>query len=274
MGKGNRLATGIIAVIAAAVLGGCKSNESTVVESVIAIQNTTVTTHCSGGSPAAFLMLNLHADEATSVEAAQRIAGPEKATICLLVHPGGRNISFASESGAFSFDPNRMFSDAGARASLVNLSQIDTTDADAIAEATAAVRDFARTLVDQLDLDARPVIIALHNNSEGRYSAASYLPDSIYADEAEAVFLQPGGDSDDFFFVTERDLFDALRAAGFTVVLQDNTAATDDGSLSVYSAGQDIRYVNVEAQHGRVKEQERMLRALFRVLKADESSAN
>ncbi len=81
---------------------------------------------------------------------------------------------------------------------------------------------------------------------------------------AARVHLEPGRDADDFFFVTDPGWFDRLAALGFNVVLQDNTGVTDDGSLSVLAGRLGIPYVNVEAQHGHVKTQRRMLEALVR----------
>src|SRR5690606_27170642 len=94
----------------------------------------------------------------------------------------------------------------------------------------------------------------------------SYLPGATYAADAEAVHLAPTEDADDFFFVTDRPLYDALARAGFNVVLQNNATVTDDGSLSVLAARRGQRYVNVEAQHGHTAQQRRMVEALVRVL--------
>ncbi len=110
------------------------------------------------------------------------------------------------------------------------------------------------------------VVLTLHNNTEGGYSARSYEPGAEYASDAAAVTVHAGTDPDDFFFVTDRALYDALVAEGFNAVLQDNDAATDDGSLSVWAAREGVPYVNVEAQHGHRAEQARMISALVDVL--------
>ena len=69
-------------------------------------------------------------------------------------------------------------------------------------------------------------------------------------------------------FVTDRALYDALVGEGFNAVLQDNDAATDDGSLSVWAAREGVPYVNVEAQHGHRAEQAAMIDALVGVLES------
>lgn len=267
----NRKGSGGAKIVAAAVLmcglAACRTTEpARHVESVIAIQNHPVEIDCKHRD-GLFFFLNLHENERTSVEAASDVHSETGGTICRLVHGGGRNISFSTSEGRLAFDPNRIFTSVGAEATLRSLSP----DSAAVTpEAVESVRRFARTVVDTLRLENRPLIVALHNNTEGNYSTLSYQPGGVYETEAEAVHLEPGADPDDFFFVTERDLFEKLRAEGFNVVLQHNEAMTDDGSLSVYAAQHGLRYVNVEAQHGHRKEQARMIRALYRVLRSAE----
>ena len=182
------------------------------------------------------------------------------------MHEGGRNVAFERGARRYAFDPNRIFTDAGALATLRRLNRTDSTVADIDPEVVEVVRRFAEALLDSVGLDTLRQVVALHNNTDEQYSARSYLPGAEYASDAADVHLEPGSDADDFFFVTERTLFDRLRAEGFNVVLQHNAAVTDDGSLSVFAARAGIRYVNVEAQHGHRAEQERMITVLARVL--------
>ncbi len=217
------------------------------------------------------LYLNLHHDEQTSVEAARNALfvpgfGNPTALLCALTHTGGRNVAFDMGGQRFTFDPNRMFTDRGARLSLERLSHSDSAAADVPQAVVDKVRRFAGALVDSLRLDARPYVVALHNNTEANYSAESYLPGREYAGDAAEVHLAPEADPDNFFFVTTRELFGRLSGLGFNVVLQNNETATDDGSLSVYCGRKGIGYVNVEAQHGHLEAQQRMIRALAVVL--------
>lgn len=114
--------------------------------------------------------------------------------------------------------------------------------------------------------DAQAAVVTLHNNTDGNYSVLSYLPGGAHAREAQEVHVVDGRDPDDFFFVTDRDLFERLAEKGFNVVLQHNDAATDDGSLSVYAGRRGKPYVNVEAEHGHLHEQVEMVRALYALL--------
>ncbi len=212
-------------------------------------------------TPDAIHMLNLHDDESTSVDAALDVTRTTGGWVVELQHSGDRNLDFVVGGETFTADPNRMFTAAGRAKTLAALSS-------ATPEAEAALESFAATVLKAYtDLDPA-VVVTLHNNTEDNYSVRSYASGGIYEADAEAVTLHPGTDADDFFFVTDRALYDALTARGFNAVLQDNARATDDGSLSVWAAQNDRPYVNVEAQHGHREEQARMIRALVEVIGA------
>ena len=176
-----------------------------------------------------------------------------------LQHGGKRDITFRLDGGDFAVDPNRIFTPEGVRRTLTKLSR-------STAEAERAVGRFAGELLAIDAIERADVVIALHNNSEGQYSAKSYEKEAIYAQDASDVFIKDGSDPDDFFFVTEAAVFDALRRRGYNVVLQDNRQVTDDGSLSVYCGRAGVRYINVEAQKGHLDQQVAMLSALEVVL--------
>ena len=205
--------------------------------------------------------LVLHDNENTGVEAALDVLRGQGGRVADLVHTGERNLVFRLGGATYTADPNRVFTDAGRARTLASLSR-DTPEARAALEALA---DSVLAVYAETD---PAVVITLHNNTEGRYSALSYASGGEYAGDAEAVTVHEGADPDDFFFVTDRGLYDALVARGFNAVLQDNASATDDGSLSVWAAQNGRPYVNVEAQHGHRGEQERMIRALAEVLAA------
>ena len=212
-----------------------------------------------GGAPAAFHALNLHDDEGTSVDAALDVARQRGGRVVELAHSGDRNATFRVGGQSYTFDPNRMFTDAGRARTLGALSR-DTPPA------RAALAAFADSVLAAYTAPGPGVVVTLHNNTPDRYSAGSYEPGGEYASDAAAVTVHPGSDPDHFFFVTDRALYDALAGRGFNAVLQDNAAATDDGSLSVWAAQNGVPYVNVEAQHGHRAEQARMIDALMDVL--------
>jgi hypothetical protein len=196
-------------------------------------------------------LVNVHDNENTSVQAAKIVIDSLGGKLFQLRHTGERNIQFRLNGKQYEFDPNRIFTEAGARETLTNLGAYSD-------EAHHLVRRFANSLVDSLDVE---VILTLHNNTEGNYSAASYLDE--YRSDAADVFLNPARDPDDFFFVTERLFFEELRARGFNVVLQNNATVTDDGSLSVLAGQRGIPYINIETEHGHLQEQVEMLFVMY-----------
>jgi D-alanyl-D-alanine dipeptidase len=212
-----------------------------------------------GRSPIRWLLVNLHDDENTSVDAAERILADYPCRLVELKHSGERHVVFTIDGAEFGCDPNRIFTPAGVRATLEKISS--RNDA-----AEQEVLRFGQSLIEHYRLNQAQAVIALHNNMDQRYAATSYVKGQAYETDAESVHLQPGKDADDFYFVTERRFFDALTKRGFNAVLQNNQSVTDDGSLSVYCAQHDVPYVNVEAQHGHLDVQVSMLQALFEVL--------
>lgn len=203
--------------------------------------------------------LNLHDNESTSVEAALDVLLAQGGRVVELAHTGERHVRFEVDGVTYEADPNRMFTASGRSRTLGRESR-DTP------EARAALAAFAEAVLEAYTAVPPAVVVTLHNNTDENYSAASYLPGAEYARDAEAVTVHDGTDPDDFFFVTDRALYDALVSEGFNAVLQDNEAATDDGSLSVWAAREGVPYVNVEAEHGHRAEQARMIEALIEVL--------
>jgi hypothetical protein len=207
-----------------------------------------------------YLFCNLHDDENTAVEAGLEALRKLKGRLVELRHGGKRDITFRLDGETFAVDPNRIFTTAGVHDTLAKRSRRTAT-------AERAVEGFAQSLLDVYSIERTDAVIALHNNSEGHYSALSYAKGGELASDAAAVFIKDGNDPDDFFFVTETAVFDALRRRGHNVVLQDNHRVTDDGSLSVYCGRANVRYINVEAQHGHLERQVAMILAADEVLR-------
>jgi hypothetical protein len=206
-----------------------------------------------------FVYVNLHDDENTSAQAGLNVLKRTGGRLVELRHSGQRDLTFTLEGKEFRVDANRIFTDAGIRATLQKQSRYAEN-------AARSVSRFAEALLAVYQLDGADAVIALHNNSEGNYSAFSYAGGGNFARDAEAVFIRKGSDPDDFFFVTERSVFEGLKLRGYNVVLQDNSRVTDDGSLSVYCGKARVRYINVEAKHGHLKEQTQMILDLKELL--------
>ena len=203
--------------------------------------------------------VSVHDDEETADEAAADVLRECGGRLLELRHTGAREIAFRIGGEDHRVDPNRIFTPAGRRGTLTALSTWSQPADDVVAA-------FADELLSTLGIDDVDIVVALHNNTPDRYTAANYLPGGTLAADAAKVHLQPGNDADDFFFVTDRRVFDALVDRGHSVILQNEATVSDDGSLSVWCGRMGMPYVNVEAEHGHRAEQAAMLRDLVEVL--------
>jgi hypothetical protein len=210
------------------------------------------------GKPSNLVYFNMHDDEKTAANVARAFVKIEGGTFVELRHSGERLITFGLNGKSYKFDPNRIFTDAGIPKTLKLYGQTSP-------EAEKEVARFAKELIERF-LDKAGVIVAMHNNTDGGFSAASYAKGGEYEKDTAEVFINPNNDLDDFFLVTENDFFGAIKTKDFNVVLQNNASVTDDGSLSVYCGRKGIKYVNVEAQHGHFDEQTRMLKELLPII--------
>lgn len=209
--------------------------------------------------PVQVAFVSVHDDEETAVEAAGDVLRDLGGRLVELRHTGNREVVFRLGGTEHRIDPNRIFTPAGRKATLTALSRWSQPADDVVAA-------FADELLSTLAIDDVELIVALHNNTPDRYTAANYAPGGSLAADAAKVSLRPGGDADDFFFVTDPGLYDALADRGHSVILQNEATVADDGSLSVWCGRMGIPYVNVEAEHGHRAEQAAMLRDLVACL--------
>ncbi len=206
------------------------------------------------GSPIQFL--NLHENEQTSIQALQRCTS-HKLNYFYLSHSGDRRIKFSINEQQFSVDPNRIFTPSGRKKTLNDGGKF-TKDAE------SEVAQFAEKLTTRLK--DKSVIIAVHNNTEENYSIKSYAPRGSEAANTKSVYINDNMDPDDFVYTTDLTVYDALSAQGINVILQDNSTMVDDGSLSIYCGLNDIRYINIETQHGHLEEQLRLMEIILEIL--------
>jgi hypothetical protein len=198
--------------------------------------------------------LSLHENEHTAVVAAAAVLGRRAGTLIELQCSGQRLVGFREGARLVAFDPNRIFSDAGAERSLRRHGTYTTGGM----VAARALREAVLSL-----LVGRPddPVVALHNNAGSTYTVDAYRPGGLYAGDVKSLAIQPDRPRDAFFLVTRQSLFDALRHGGFNVVLQSDDPV-DDGSLSVWFQQQRRAYINVEARFGALREQQRMIEAV------------
>jgi hypothetical protein len=169
--------------------------------------------------------------------------------VAYLIANHTRNI--AIEGG--EIDPNRMFSRAGAEASLKSLNPGWTPER--LAPALALLDRGRENLVRAFFPPPGGLLVALHNNSEG-YSVADERPLS------DAASIRDPDHPHAFFLCTDPADYRTLAASPYNVVLQQRGPRTDDGSLSRLAAARGVRYANLEVELGRSARQEEMLRWL------------
>lgn len=247
--RGDHLAI-LLAIILGLAIGYCTQADAKALQQYT-LGNTIIKAKVQGRANG-LTYVSVHDDENTSVSAVRSIISKYGGILVELSHSGRRNISFTLAGKKYAFDPNRMFSDRGIKASLQAQGRSYTK------EAHVAVASFAGWFVAILKQQSGGrLFVALHNSTEGGYSFESYASGNLRR-EAKAIHRNAQMDVDDFFFTTSSGLFASLKRADQNVVLQSR-GATDDGSLSVYSARRGIPYLNIEAQHGHAKQQLQML---------------
>jgi hypothetical protein len=207
-------------------------------------------------NPQQITYFNLHDNENTSVEATKTILNNQKfkGKLVELQHTGERLISFEYQGGKYQIDPNRMFTKAGIEKNLKNYGNYSD-------EARDTVFAFGQKIYQDFLRGSR-LIVAMHNNKNEGYNVKSYLQDGEYQSDAEEVFYNPKWGTGEFFYVIDPEHFNFFKQKKINAVLQNNQKVTDDGSLSVFAQQQKMAYLNVEAQHGNLKPQIKMLTIL------------
>ena len=197
---GRRRRDFILALVAAfAVLPSRASQDAdiTTTRRPLRLGEATVDVVISERPGSKYVFCNLHDDENTAVEAGLVALRRSGGRLVELQHGGRRDITFRLDGETFAVNPNRIFTTEGARQTLAKRSRRTTA-------AEQAVERFARDLLSIYAIERADVVIALHNNTEGHYSALSYEKGDELASDAAAVFIKDGSDPDDFFFVTEQ----------------------------------------------------------------------
>lgn len=200
--------------------------------------------------------VHVHEDENTAVQAAlEFIDSVAEGCFITLQHGMGRNISFNMGNTKYTFDPNRIYTDEGRKATLLKFGAYSDS---AFEEVTKLSKLFTAKFID-----TNRLVVALHNNTDGGgLTIKAYQRGGAYANDASKVSVSRRQDVDDFFYTTSERAYDFFRKRGFNVMLQNNETVTDDGSLSVYAGIKHIDYVNIEVQHGKKDQQKLMLGAI------------
>jgi hypothetical protein len=218
------------------------------------------------GNNADPVYINMHDDEKTSLVAAQKLLGRKGGMLIKIENNSKRNIAFKFEGHTYTFDPNRMFSRVGIHQTLMNHGRSNE-------KVITEIEKFGKRFL-QLIPENASCIVALHNNTDGKFSVESYLSGNDRAKDAKAIHINPGHDPDDFFLTTDSILFRKLARENFNSVLQNNSTARKDGSLSIWCGERNINYLNCETQHGRLSQYNEMIAAAARNIESASFSRN
>ncbi len=204
------------------------------------------------------VFVSLHDDEVTAVNTGKLFLKKNGGMLVRIVNNGKRMIEFTSGNQLFKFDPNRMFSTRGIIETLIKNNNFSP---DAVQQVNAFADKFL-SLLPRHDL-----LIALHNNDEGNLTVHSFSTSGTFRIDARHVRVHPGQDQDNFYLVTDSTLHRILGGK-YNSVLQHNQRATDDGSLSVFYGRRNLKYINIEVQHGKSVEQLQMIQFAMNALEA------
>jgi hypothetical protein len=203
------------------------------------------------GEKKQLVFVNVHADETTSVQAATRLLASTGGLLIRIENANKRNIRFRLRGRYYMFDPNRMFSREGAMQTLKQLSRISP-------EAVDEVVKFGERFLNLIPADPA-YVVALHNNTEGKFGINSYKEGEDLQANASAFYSDGAQDPDDIFLTTDSSLYKRLVLEKYNTILQDNVRVKRDGSLSVYCGEREIPYLNCETQHGKYQQYLQML---------------
>ena len=203
------LILGVAAIISFIYLS--KSNESSLEPNKVvpvSIGNTIVNINIYGKQPPRIVFFNMHDNENTAVEAGKEIIQNYGGYLVELAGTGERLISFSLDDQKYTFDPNRIYTENGVKKTLERYSQYSEA-------AHREIRRFVDTLFQYLFIDDMKIMVALHNNTEERYSLESYMPGGSYETDASRYYKNPDSDIDDFYFITDSTFFEFFKSIIF-----------------------------------------------------------
>jgi hypothetical protein len=205
-----------------------------------------------------FVLLSLHNNEHTAIQTGINYVAENGGAFYQLVNEGERNVAFTLLDQRYLFDPNRIFTYKGRETNLKMFNSWDKRTHEQVLR-------FAQFILNEIPL--RKTIVALHNNTDAEYDLKDYQKGGKYFRETKALHYNPDMDLDDFFITTDEGVYQRIKELNYNAVLQNNSKVKDDGSLSVYCARINRKYVNIETQFGHTGVQQEMLDVLEKVLK-------
>src|SRR5687768_13877565 len=146
----------------------CSSSQYSTNISKYGIGNDTFNFHLTVYHPntSTVSFINLHDDENTGAKACEYFIAKYGGSLLQLQHTGNRHFTFKLNGQSFSFDPNRIFTSKGLKATLTKLSVYRE-------DAATEIRKFADIILKNY-VDDKRLVITLHNNTENGLSILNY----------------------------------------------------------------------------------------------------
>lgn len=204
-----------------------------------------------------------HDDENAAVEAALRIIEKHGGELVEFRNSGlkdaeSRYITFHYKGFLVKIDPNRMFSrDEEVMNYQIDLHLKREYFFQSIFTSRKKVREYTRERISILTnsllrlLEGYTYIIAVHNNwssTPTSFNLTSYFdPCSVEGMSASKYHYARNYRPSEFYIVTDEDIYERVKKAGMSVVLQV-PCPDDDGSFSVHAAYEGINYLNCEVK--------------------------
>lgn len=215
----------------------------------------TIEEQCYKSCDSSITFIHLHDNESTSTEVAHNFLLQNGGRFIRLVNDSQRNVLVVIANQKCCFDPNRIYSTEGIKASLLNLT--DTYPSVAVEE----VAKFSNQILQKF-IKNQSLIVSLHNNTNSNYSILQIQKDLFNKKYFGKIFINPDMDEDDFILTTDISIYHKIAAKNINVIWENVKLTPDDGSLSQYAGKHKIPYINIEAQHEHKAEQMAMLQAI------------
>ena len=246
--------------------GAAEAGDLTHVTHTLRLEEEKVWVHVFQRPGESITFVNLHDNENTAAEAAMNYLLRHGGRLVELRHGRGREVVIRRRGQLDRFDPNRMFTLAGLRRTLDYYHSLSD---DNLAVAGAFVGEITELIGPLTGIP----IVAVHNNFDGSLAIHDFQPGQLYGAAAREVVMNAREDPDNFFFTNSPELFAGLSSRGFNAALM-RPEPPDIGSLGYLVNRSGGIYVLVEVEHGRLKQQLRMLEALGALLPKKAPSAS
>jgi len=161
-----------------------------------------------------------------------------------------RTAEFNYHDTVISFDPNRIFSKEGIKATLEDYQSSSSL------EIIKEIEKYSRAILAYCD--SVNCVIALHNNKD--FNINYYVKGGENYDPAVRVHINPHENPNNLILVTSERDFNYLKKYNLNLISECVDSQDHTGSLSEYCKRKTIRYFNIETQHGELAKQKALLK--------------